>query len=206
MRHEAWAAEPPAVAISGAEGPNAGIANGRYELAERGVYRKVGVADNWLYIATTGCWWVSNTESKDARKASGFVYSVAGADGLPPASGEAERQVYDGKKWAEQALQLRALNAEEAAAENVGPRAAAEAAAAAEQWPEAVAGYTAALLLDPQNQELTDALNSIVEKPRERLFMRFANADGVVGSDEFKAYLRAIKMWGTEWYTDKKMG
>jgi len=52
-RAQAWAAAPAAVAISGAEGPNAGTVNGRYELAERGAYRKVGATGppRWLFIA-----------------------------------------------------------------------------------------------------------------------------------------------------------
>jgi len=37
-----------------------------------------------------------------------------------------------------------------------------------------VAGYIAALLPDPQNQDLKDALSTIIERPREQLFLRFA--------------------------------
>jgi len=108
---KAWAAAPAVVVISGAEGPSAGIANGRFELAERDVYRKVGGAERWLYIASSGWWWVGDTEDKDARETRGWAHSVASANGLPPASGEAQWKVADGKGgWVEQALQLRTLN------------------------------------------------------------------------------------------------
>ena len=124
---------PAMVVISGAKGPDSTInfdVNGRFELAERGVYRKVGAADRWLFIAGDGRWYVGGTEDCFARTAAGFARTAASADGLPPASGEAMWQVSDGKVFCEPCLlQLYTLSAEEAAAEN----AAAE-AALAEAW------------------------------------------------------------------------
>ena len=75
--------------IRGATGSSAAYANGRFELAEREVYRKVGEPDQWLFVDSNGCWMVGNTENKDARKtkSSGRAHTVAPAGGLPPPAG-----------------------------------------------------------------------------------------------------------------------
>jgi len=137
----AKAAPPAMVVISGAEGLSVegdavvDATNGRFELVGRGVYRKVGAADKWLFIGNDGLWWVGSAAHKGAKLATGWAQSVASAGGLPPASGEAMWRVTTpnkagGFEWREPCLlKLRTLNAEEAAVEN-----AATEAALAEAW------------------------------------------------------------------------
>ena len=42
------------------------------------VYAKEGDEGIWLYFATDGSWWVSNTVSKEGNKAAGFAYTEVG--------------------------------------------------------------------------------------------------------------------------------
>jgi len=123
----AWAAAPAVVEINGAEGENAGSVNGRFELVERGVYRKVGEADLWLYCASTDQWLVL-----PPWQAPGWARSVANAPGLPPSSVEALFTVADGKNMRVAELQLHTLSAEEVAEEAAAAEAQAEAEAKAE--------------------------------------------------------------------------
>ena len=115
------------VVISGAAGPNAAWVNGRLELVEREVYRKVGEPGTWLFVDKDDTWMVGDTESKDARKteSASWAHSVASAGGMPPPAGAAEWKVTHGKdNWVEQTVEVEVLNAAQAR-EQVGAPAAA---------------------------------------------------------------------------------
>ena len=94
--------------IRGATGSSAAYVNGRFELAEREVYRKVGEPDSWLFVVSDGCWWVGPTASKDARKteSTGWAHTVASAGGLPPPAGAGQWQLYEGSDWVPQTVQV----------------------------------------------------------------------------------------------------
>ena len=116
----AWAAAAQVV-ISGAAGSSAAIAvfiNGRFEQVDREVYRKVGEAGRWLFVAKSGFWHVSNTADKDARKTEsrGLAHSVAPAGEMPPPAEAGRWQVADGKggKWVEQTVEVEVLDAAQA--------------------------------------------------------------------------------------------
>ena len=94
--------------IRGATGPSAVDVNGRFELAEREVYRKVGEPDKWLFVCSDGEWMVGATASKDARKtkSNGWAHTVASAGGLPPPAGAGQWKVRDGSDWVAQTVQV----------------------------------------------------------------------------------------------------
>ena len=78
--------------ISGVTGLNADFGNGRHEVVDRDVHRKVGDPDKWLFANHNGQWMVGATNSKHARKtvSNGYAYTMAKAGGRPPAAGAVE--------------------------------------------------------------------------------------------------------------------
>ena len=70
------------ICIKGAVGNNADNVNGHYGLVPnkphnlRPQYQKVGDPDTWLVMMPNGCWYVTDTESKDSNDSSGWCTSV----------------------------------------------------------------------------------------------------------------------------------
>ena len=90
--------------ITGAEGPAASYVIGKY-MATGDVYNDRSLFYNsgngmWLYYASDNLWWVSDTESKDAMKASGFAYCVE-PNVFDPTHGKTWK-VHDGEEFVEQ--------------------------------------------------------------------------------------------------------
>ena len=106
------AAKRAKVLIKGATGPNSGIINGAFEVAERPdneppIYRRVDGRDAWLYVDKDGEWAVGGKEDKDARKTSSncWAHSVEAKGRLPHELGAAWQVVVSGE-WTEQQLRV----------------------------------------------------------------------------------------------------
>jgi len=123
---EAWSraaldvAAAPAMIVRGAKGMRSTLVNGAFLLSEppsdgeAPCFRNSEFDDTWLYFAVDGRWWISSTERKKRREASGWAFSQPVAAGTLPSKCVGWRVTLGDGHFMEQSLQIESCGLEEA--------------------------------------------------------------------------------------------
>lgn len=106
---------PAVIRIVGATGPNNATLNGMFLLQELRApgeapdYRKVENHDRWIYQGSEGRWWLATQDLAIKREGKGWMRSVAASPQGKLPSFHVPWDVFDGKQWEKQELEIELL-------------------------------------------------------------------------------------------------